>query len=262
MESSQSEALMRIAVNFALEKDLLLPWSYIDWLRGLLYGAMDRGIPQIAQLVHDQGFLAGGKQYKLIVFSLLHPQRYETTSQGLRVAGGLRWEVSSPLEPLIEAVTLGLLSEPEARLGKERVYIAQVRVLPPPPFKHQMIFTTLSPICVSTGERDEHGKFQKRFLSPDDPDFGRVLNENLKRKAEVVSGTAVAGDVTFTRLGQPRSKLLTVNDTQIRGWLMTFRVEGPAELLRVGYEAGFGERNAQGFGMVRVDRGNREKKDG
>jgi CRISPR-associated endoribonuclease Cas6 len=33
---------------------------------------------------------------------------------------------------------------------------------------------------------------------------------------------------------------------------MRFIAEGPQDLLRIGYEAGFGERNAQGFGMVRV----------
>lgn len=43
---------------------------------------------------------------------------------------------------------------------------------------------------------------------------------------------------------------LTIHSVQVRGWMMTFQAEGPAELLRVGYGVGFGERNAQGFGMV------------
>ncbi len=53
-------------------------------------------------------------------------------------------------------------------------------------------------------------------------------------------------------MDDPRSKLLTVNSTQVRGWMMKFEAKGPVELLRLGYEAGFGERNAQGFGMVRA----------
>jgi CRISPR-associated endoribonuclease Cas6 len=34
--------------------------------------------------------------------------------------------------------------------------------------------------------------------------------------------------------------------------MMKFRVSGSTELIQVGYDAGFGERNAQGFGMVRL----------
>ncbi len=229
-----------------------MPWDYTDWLRGLLYRAMERGIPQVAQLVHDLGFSSGSKRYKLIAFSLLQPERYETTPVGLRVEGGLRWQVTSPLEPLIEAVTLGLLSEPEARLGGEMLRIERVRVIPAPAFSDSMVFTTLSPVSVSTGARDEQGRFRKRFLAPDEPDFWRVLAGNLKRKAEVVFGKVLDGDVNFTCLGHPRSKLLTVNETQVRAWMMNFKAEGPAELLCVGYEAGFGERNAQGFGMVKL----------
>ncbi|MEI6848119.1 MAG: CRISPR-associated endoribonuclease Cas6 [Chlorobiaceae bacterium] len=32
-----------------------------------------------------------------------------------------------------------------------------------------------------------------------------------------------------------------------------FRIEAPSELIEVGYECGFGEKNSQGFGMVKVD---------
>ncbi|MEM2591409.1 MAG: CRISPR-associated endoribonuclease Cas6, partial [Thermofilaceae archaeon] len=100
--------------------------------------------------------------------------------------------------------------------------------------------------------RDAGGRFQKRFLSPEEPDFARVLSDNLRRKAQALSGEVPDGELRFEWLGEPRSKLMRVNDTDIRGWMMRFRVSGPVELIRLGYDAGFGERNAQGFGMVRV----------
>jgi CRISPR-associated endoribonuclease Cas6 len=43
-----------------------------------------------------------------------------------------------------------------------------------------------------------------------------------------------------------------VRGIRVRGWMMRFQVSGPPELIRLGYDAGFGERNAQGFGMVRI----------
>ncbi|MCD6222629.1 MAG: CRISPR-associated endoribonuclease Cas6, partial [Thermoplasmata archaeon] len=35
---------------------------------------------------------------------------------------------------------------------------------------------------------------------------------------------------------------------------MVFEARGSAELLSIGYEAGFGERNSMGFGMVKMAR--------
>lgn len=246
---------MRIEVSFFSEKQIVLPWNYLDWLQGIFYHAMDRGIPRLAREVHDEGFLGGGKRYKLATFSLLYPERYEMESEGLQVQGIIRWWIASPLESLIEALALGLLAEPEVRLGKDRVQVWQVGVVLPPTFTETMTFSTLSPICASTGERSAAGRFQKRFLSPIEPrwdgnDFARVLSDNLKRKAEAVYGEIPDGELHFEWLSSPKSKLMNVNSTDVRGWMMKFQVSGPPELLQLGYDAGFGERNAQGFGMV------------
>jgi CRISPR-associated endoribonuclease Cas6 len=43
-----------------------------------------------------------------------------------------------------------------------------------------------------------------------------------------------------------------VQGTKVKGFELQFWAEGNPELLKIGYEAGFGERNAQGFGMVKV----------
>lgn len=244
---------MRIGVTFFSEKPIVLPWNYLDWLQGIFYRTMERGMPQLAHRVHDEGFVGSGKRYKLVTFSLLYPERYRVVSGGLRVEGGLHWWVSSPLGSVIEAVALGLLGEPEVWLGQHRVQVGEVRVMPIPQFTGPVTLVTLSPIFVTTGERTRAGRFQKRFLSPGEPDFVRVLNENARRKAEAVWGRVPEGELRFEWLSRPESKLITVNRFRVRGWMMRFRVSGPEELIKIGYEAGFGERNAQGFGMVRVE---------
>ncbi|WP_297465496.1 CRISPR-associated endoribonuclease Cas6, partial [Thermococcus sp.] len=45
-----------------------------------------------------------------------------------------------------------------------------------------------------------------------------------------------------------------------RAWHLVFRARGDEGLLRVGYLAGFGEKNSIGFGMVKVDGRRRVKK--
>ncbi|MGQ9648304.1 MAG: CRISPR-associated endoribonuclease Cas6, partial [Thermodesulfobacteriota bacterium] len=43
---------------------------------------------------------------------------------------------------------------------------------------------------------------------------------------------------------------LDYKGTKIRGWLMHFTAEGNTDLIKIGYEAGFGENNSAGLGMV------------
>lgn len=240
---------MRIRVEFRLPAPVVLPWNYLDWLQGLLYEAMGRGLPQVARRVHDIGFPTGSKRYKMVAFSLLYARRHRTEAVGLRMEGPLRWWVSSPVEDLMEAVVLGLLKDPEVRLGPQTAVVERVEVEPPPAWTETMVWRTLSPVCISTG-RMEGDRLRKVFLPPDDPMFVRILDENLRRKAQALGETVPDGTFHVEWLGRPASKLLTVHDVHVRGWMGTLRVGGPPALLRVGYEAGLGERNAQGFGMV------------
>ncbi len=241
---------MRILVAFFVPGKILLPWDYLNWLRGRFYQAMAWGRPKLARDMHDEGFSSSGKRYKLATFSLLYPERYELTPQGIQTWGRLRWWISSPLEPLLEAIALGLLARPEVRLGASTLYVEQIGVVVPPTFSEAMTLVTLSLIFVSTGERDAEGRFHQRFLSPEEPDFARVLTDNLKRKSAAIYGETLESELPFEWLDEPRSKLMMVNDIKVRGWMMCFRVSGAVDLIRLGYEAGFGERNAQGFGMV------------
>jgi CRISPR/Cas system endoribonuclease Cas6 (RAMP superfamily) len=56
---------VRIEVDFSSEKPIFLCWNYLEYLRGIFYRAMERGMPRVARQVHDYGFLGGGKRYKL-----------------------------------------------------------------------------------------------------------------------------------------------------------------------------------------------------
>ncbi|GBC85967.1 hypothetical protein HRbin11_02434 [bacterium HR11] len=240
---------MRIRVELHFPTPVVLPWSYLDWLQGLLYEAMRRGLPRVARRVHDVGFPSEGKRYKLLTFSLLSPARYRRVADGLWVEDSASWWVSSPVGDLIEAVALGLLRDPGVRLGPHTAVVERVEVEPPPAWAETMVWRTLSPVCVSTG-RMEGGRLRKIFVPPHDPAFERILRDNLRRKAQALGEAVPDGELGVEWLAQPVSKLLTVHDVQVRGWMGTLRVVGPPALLRVGYEAGLGERNAQGFGMV------------
>ena len=48
------------------------------------------------------------------------------------------------------------------------------------------------------------------------------------------------------------TRLVDYKGIKIRGVVSLFHVIGAPELIRVGYECGFGDKNSAGFGMVEV----------
>ena len=60
-------------------------------------------------------------------------------------------------------------------------------------------------------------------------------------------------DINFQVLNEPRSKLLhfSSKDIRVRGYLFEFKITLPVPLLKIAYLAGFGEKNSQGFGLVK-----------
>ncbi len=97
-----------------------------------------------------------------------------------------------------------------------------------------------------------------------------MLLENLLRKYQVLHGRefpctseqfSFAIDHAYVeRMNGKIQKLITLkegqsDETKIKGTLAPFRLKAPRELIEVGYECGFGEKNSQGFGMVKVDAG-------
>ncbi|MCS6964412.1 MAG: CRISPR-associated endoribonuclease Cas6 [Thermoflexus sp.] len=242
---------MRLKIQLRLLRSGQLPWSYPEWLRGLAYTAMARGLPQVAHQLHEEGWShPEGRRYKPLTYSWLHGLR--PNGSGLWAEGTVTWWASSPIPAVVEALALGLLLEPEVRLGPYPVMVERVEVESAPDFRETMTFTALSPITISTGERRGDGRLVKRYLSPEEAAFGRALAENLRRKAAAFYGRELRGELEIQPHPPYRSKLVRIHDTDIRGWLFSFTVSGDPELIRLGYEAGFGEHTASGFGMVRI----------
>ncbi|WP_448593404.1 CRISPR-associated endoribonuclease Cas6, partial [Thermoflexus hugenholtzii] len=173
---------MRLKVTMRFVRPGRLPWGYPEWLRGLAYTAMRRGLPQVARRLHEEGWPGPeGRAYKPLTYSWLHGLRPD--GGGLWAEGAVTWWVSSPIEAVVEALALGLLLEPEVRLGSYPVIVERIEVEPTPVFEGAATFIALSPITLSTGERRADGKLVKRYLSPEEPEFARALAENLRRKA-------------------------------------------------------------------------------
>ena len=242
---------MRLHVCWVAEKTVVMPWNYMNLLHGFVYRAIKKADPVLGNFLHNRGFVVGGHRYKFLTFSLLFPRAARKADKGIEMRPPINWWVSSPLPGLMEALATTLLMEGKAQIGKVELILQRLEAEELPHLGRRSLFETISPIVTSTGVK-QGGKIKRRFLSPEDPDFWRVLEVNLKRKAAALGWGSALGNVKFLCEGKWRSKLFEVQGANVRGWMGKFWCEGSSELLRLGYEAGFGERNAQGFGMVRI----------
>lgn len=242
---------MRVHIILHADDYIWVPWRYPEWLQGLIYRTIEKTSPQLASRLHSEGFVVGSRRYKLITFSWLFPRSASRRENGLLLEPPINWWVSSPLAAVIEAFVYGLLTSSEIILGNQKLVVSRVQAEPYFCPGDRVVLETLSPIVASTGIV-EGNKMRKVFLPPESQEFSRVITENLQYKAMAISGEKVTGGKVEIKPLEYRSRLVAVYGTKVRCYEGIFEVKGSPELIKLGYEAGFGERNFQGFGMMRI----------
>ena len=245
---------MRFKISLHPEGERLrLPYNYNHALAAAIYSFLAQGDTTFSHFLHQEGFYHKGKAFKLFTFSPLLSKRRRAVKDGLLMEGRIDWFISSPREEFVTNLAQGILAQGFLPLLSQRLIVEEVEVLSQPVFADQASFRTLSPIVISTGEVGSSGRFHKKYLSPEEPEFSPILEENLRRKYQACYGKKALGEgLSLKLLRRPQSKLIDYKGIKIRGWFVHFTVEGNAELIKIGYEAGFGENNSAGFGMVEV----------
>lgn len=236
----------------------LIPFSYAHALTAVVYSFLDRSSHDYARFLHDEGYRLGAKRFKLFTFSqLLIPQRRVAPEGIVCLSEQITWQISSPITEFVEHLAAGLLQLGQMRLGAQLFTVKRVEVAPQPIFSQEMRFRCLSPIVVSLPQ-ERAGKLMAHYARADDPQLSEALRQNLLKKFFVVHGRAPeSSELTvefdreyLRRKGEEVYRLVDYKGTRIKAILAPLRVRGSPELITMGYEAGFGEKNSMGFGMV------------
>jgi len=201
--------------------------------------------------LHDEGFRRGSKVYRLFVYSDLQPWHYMLETDGLYVSQWLTWQVASPDPLFIKGFTNGLEKKGEVlELFQHSFKVVDILGVELPSFSETLILHTISPIVVSI--QDRKGSRHAIYLRPDQPEFTQALERNLIAKWEAFHKKSWSGKEPGIRLWNPREKLIPVFDINVRAWHLKVQIWGSEELIRFAYDAGLGEKNSQGFGMIEV----------
>jgi len=257
---------MRFQLNLKIDSHVFgnrLPINYQYELSAWIYRIIAQGDQQYAEWLHQNGFSEKHRNFRLFVFSNLYsPGTKFEKDRLIFTSDKASFCLSLLPEKSTEAFVKGIFREQEFTLGdrvsKVQFRVQQVEMLPPPDFLDNFVFKTLSPVVVSVGEENHQ---HPRYVSPEEKDYGQLIINNLIEKYRLFYQKEFEGDASFKfeLMSPARSKLIrikagTKEETRVRGYMFTFRLETDKKLLKVMYESGIAEKNSQGFGFVEVEK--------
>lgn len=238
-----------------------IPINYQYELSAAIYRIMSKADVRYAQWLHDNGFVAGNKRFKLFTFSRLIVPHYGIDKERQRLiinSDTVDWHIGFLPEKSTQQFIQGIFHdqaiEISDRISGATFAIREVQVMPPLMYAPVMEFQTLSPICVS--QRNEQGKTD--YLSPDAPNYAEGLLTGLLARYKALYGHDYDGDasIDFQLLGNAKPVLVKIKagtpaQTFVKGYQCKFRLALPEELMRIAYEGGLGEKCSMGFGMIK-----------
>ena len=253
------DELVRIKILADVGDGLTLPINYNHLLTGVIYRFLAESNPEYASFLHNEGYLAAEKRFKLFTFSQLMAERRRIAGDKIHFRSTLTWYVSSPVEQFLSHFADTLLTEGQLSLGHRELQIKDVTIPRVPRFQSEMRFRCLSPIVMTTS-RERDGKRVMHYCMPDDPVLSDLIRQNLMRKHEAIHGRdpyddtlSFAFDKAYIDRRQGRvTRLVDYKGIKIKGVMCPFRVSGSPSLIQIGYECGFGDKNSAGFGMAEI----------
>ena len=257
---------MRLLLTLHHRRNQVLPINYQYLISAWVYQTLSNADEKYATQLHQHGYDFGGKQYKLFTFSGLHPRWFDINKKAktfILSQAPTRLELSFHIDEAIQHFVIGLFKDQQFSLSSGSFHadfeVSGIQILPKPVFHNSMQFRLMTPLCIS---RKVEGTKHAVFQSPENEGYVELLLKNLLRKQQAtfqqtvgVAQNTVEIDFpySFELLTKPKSKLFTIKGIQIRGFLFDFEIRAPAELLTLGFFAGFGEKNSSlGMGMVMV----------
>lgn len=262
---------MRIVLQLS-SNDKYLPINYNYFLSAAIYKLLHIGSPEFSEFLHTKGYQLNGKKYKLFSYALRFEKMEIIHSKILLKSPKVKLYVSSPIvDEFIQNFVIGTfqnqLIEISDHLLKTTFTIEQVESLPEPVFEKENYFNMLSPLVLST-KKESDGNLTQHFIRYSDEitEINRVLNQNLKHKYELIYNKQHLGedvllewDKNYIEKKLKNNKRLTkkisilkngIRPVEIIANEIPFILTGSQELIKVGYECGFGEKNSMGFGLV------------
>jgi len=241
-----------------------------------VYKLLGLGSTEFAAFLHNSGYKLNGQKFKLFTFSL-KPENAHLFDNSLSLQSPhAKLYLSSTLtDKFFKNLLIGSFEQQRIEIFSENIktvfLIKNVELLLEENFADKNYFKLASPLVLSK-KTNLNGNDSKYYFRVEDSidEINLILNNNLNKKYEVIfnkpyqgNGVSLAWDKDYIesakRKGKRLSKKTSIlkdinNPIEVIGIYCPFYLEGDAELIKVGYDCGFGENNSLGFGMAFIDK--------
>jgi CRISPR-associated endoribonuclease Cas6 len=261
---------MRFKIDFKLSGDppFAIPVNYQSEISSWIHKMLHFEDSDFKDWLSTNKYLNHLGEYNLFTFSDVFFAPHKVQKDKMIVEDGNAGMIISFYAPEeIKPFIISIFENQEFKIGdsgaKVAFQITDIASLGLPAFgsMQEAVFSALSPILIA-----EPGKSAETFMIPDQKDFDKVFFKSLMFKyANLVkympsaqgNGLNNLNELKFKLLGKPKTKRVkiktdTPHQKSVKGYLFDFEVKAPSELLRIGYNAGFGELNNLGFGCCDI----------
>lgn len=242
---------MNLCLMLHKKNGFTLPIHYNRLIQGAIYNNISE---ELADFLHNRGYVNGGRSFKLFTFSrLLGSYRLEQANKQIYFTEGARLYMSSPIQEFCTSLMGCMLGDGVIKLGEVPMEVTGISVDKPVVQGDTIVVNLISPVVAySTFNKPGGGKYTCYF-QPGEQEFSRQLENNLRKKHLAFYGQpAPEGGFSVRAVNQPRQNITMYKQTVIKGYSCRLKLSGPTELLQVAVDAGLGAKNSQGFGCLEV----------
>lgn len=244
---------MRVRFQLVSPGKILVPFRHSHLLQALVYNFLEK---ESSAWLHMKGFAYGKRGFKLFVYSdILERAVVDKDRKIFIFPETISFYLASPVDWILVQVAENIIKSERIFLGRNELFISSVSVMKQNDIHEEKItIKTLSPITVHSTFEKPDGKKITHYYTPFEKEFSELIKANLNKKWEALYKKVASNNFSIKPLfhTNKNEKIRYFKDTVIRGWTGLFEVNGDTDLLQFALDAGLGDRNSQGYGMVEV----------
>lgn len=235
---------MRLILTFK-NPYIALPVRYKHLIQGWIYSLFQNS--EFGQFLHDTGYQADGKKFKMFVYSDLMGT-FTVAEDLILYKGETKLEIASLSDPFITALVSHLQKDPKIILGSQILEVAQLKMETVPYFKGEkdLLIRTISPV---TAYRSVEGKFE--YFIPGSPEFEEICLQNLQRKNEALFSSK---ELSFhiTEVIKAQKRIVYFKNTFYCAYKSVMRIRCDYRALDLILNTGLSSKGSAGFGMIEI----------
>ncbi len=237
---------MRLKIDLVTEKNSILDFNYQYYLSSSIYNLIKNIDKDFAVHLHNK------KNFKFFTFSKIFIKNRKILDKGIKIIDGrIYFYLSSPSQEFIQKFINALFESRVIKIKDLECIVGSVKLIEISNLQNKVLLKTLSPICLRTKKKVDR-KLKDYEILPNDKLFKNNLIKNLIKKFEVYYNKKCIYSIKSINIISWKPKRIKIKNLYFRCAEVYFEIEGDRELIKFGYECGFGEKNSMGFGMVEV----------